>query len=92
MGGPAIVVGEGAGDQEIVVLVFFKVDVGLFVVLQESMEIAEGEATAGEVFAVVCLEIALVDIASAWGGAIGVEPGRGQGRGWRQARSRLVKC
>ena len=65
--GPSILIRESCGHRMAVVVVLLKTHVRLFVVLQERMKITQREATTREVFAVVVLQIPLVDISSSWG-------------------------
>ena len=49
-----------------VIIVLLKPHVGLFVVLQKRMQVAECQTAAREIGAVIGLKIALIDVASSW--------------------------
>lgn len=69
VGGPAIIIREPEQVLKFILkVVLLEPDMGLLVVLEEGMEVVEGEATARKVFAVVGLQVALIDIAAdPWG-------------------------
>lgn len=69
VGGPAIVIREPEQILKVILkVILLEPHMGLLVVLEKGMEVAEGEATAGEVFAVIGLQIAFIDITTdPWG-------------------------